>query len=247
MKPFGFLLIGIAGLLGGCCGPYNPGTEALMLGDAGYETAARAVKEHVYAAPGTRLDDFERSIRVSEVITNQPLLVDADFDVQTNGLWRYRYDGKHTVYYGRFIKEGAPKTSPTFEAEEIFDPASLASKLKAGADPVSAELFSRFSREGQSVIAAYPESGGDKRALQVALATELNAIVSGPLIYDEQRFAGVTLRMSETNALKIRPRSEHEVGVWQRGLNRLLLEDAYPTELARVQRVDWKHWYVAVK
>ena len=246
MKTFGFLLIIVAGLLGGCCGPYNAGTEALMLGDAAYDKASRAVKVHVYAAPGTRLDDFERTIRTSEGITNQPIL-DADFKMQTNGVSRYSYNGKTTVYYGRFIKDGAPKTSPRFEAEEILQPVALASKLKAGADPVSADLFSRFSSEGRAVIAAYPQSGVDNTFLQAALAKELNAVIAGPLIYDEQRFAGVTLRVSETNALKIHPHSEHEIEVWQRGLNRLLLEDAYPNELARVQRVDWKHWYVAVK
>jgi hypothetical protein len=55
------------------------------------------------------------------------------------------------------------------------------------------------------------------------------------------------MRMTETEALQFRPRAEHDIGLWQTGLNRLLLEDAYPNELVRVQRVDWKHWYVAVK
>lgn len=41
--------------------------------------------------------------------------------------------------------------------------------------------------------------------------------------------------------------SPHELDLYRHGLNRLLLEDAYPQELAKKQTIQWTHYYVAVK
>jgi hypothetical protein len=250
MKSRGVFLVLMACILAGCHSDnYNWRTEVLIVGYTGYDKVARAVKKHVYAAPGARLDDFERAVKTIEHKTNE-MILDSDFDLQTDGVWRYNYEGKETVYYGRFVKAQGPppKHSPIFDADEIIDPASLALKLKISSDPISADLFHRFSGEGQSAISGYPQSGLDKKALQRVLAKELNAIVAGPLIYDDHRFAGIALRPTEMYGLKLQPRSEHDTALLRAGLNRLLLEDAYPHELAKaLQRVDWKHAYVAIK
>jgi hypothetical protein len=250
MKSRGFFLVLVACILAGChTDNYNWRTEILIVGYTGYDKVAQAVKKHVYAAPGARLDDFERAIKRMEHKTNE-MMFDADFSPKADGVWRYNYEGKTTVYYGKFIKAQAPppKNSPIFDVDEISDPVSLAAKLKASSDPVSADLFGRFSDEGRSMIAGYPQSGLDKEALQGVLARELNAIIGGPLIYEEHRFGGITLRSTETYGLKLHPRAEHDAALLRAGLNRLLLEDAYPQELAKVPpRVDWKHAYVAIK
>jgi hypothetical protein len=251
MKARGFLLMLTAFILAGCdTHSYNSGDAILITGYTGYHKVSRAVKKHVYAAPGARLDDFERRIKQIEGVSR----LDSDFDVggerpSTNGAWRYCYEGKKTVYYGRFIKEESPppNQSGAFDPSEILDPVSLAAKLKTGPDPISADLFSRFSAEGRSVIAGYPQSGLDEKALQGVLAKELSEVIAGSSIYDEHRFAGVTLRPMVTTRLNLHPGSANEAEVLKLGINRFLLEDAYPRELTKVQRVDYTHWYVAIK
>jgi hypothetical protein len=252
MKARGFFLVLMACILTGChTDNYTWRDWFLIAGYTGYDKVARTVKKHEYAAPGTRLDDFERRIKAIEHVTS----LDSDFDVGgtsgTNGVVCYDYEGKRTVYYGRFIKEQSPlpKHPPAlFDTDEIKDPLSLASKLKASADPISADLLSRFSDDGRKAIAGFPQSGPEAQALQGVLTKELNAVVVGPLIYDEHRFSGVRLRPMETNWMKLQPRSEQDAAVLRAALNRFLLEDAYPNVLARAPlRVDYRHWYVAIK
>jgi hypothetical protein len=64
--------------------------------------------------------------------------------------------------------------------------------------------------------------------LRTNLVANLNRIEAGPSIFDETRFQNVTLR---TNTISLRNRNP-EGGDLAR-LNRALLEDAFPTELAR--------------
>src|SRR5215469_1491818 len=110
MKPRWVLLILTACFLAGYdTHTYTLGDAIRIIGYTGYHKVSRAVKKHVYAAPGARLDDFERHIKQIEQVSS----LDSDFDVggerpSTNGVWRYRYEGKKTVYYGKFLKEESP-------------------------------------------------------------------------------------------------------------------------------------------
>ncbi len=62
------------------------------------------------------------------------------------------------------------------------------------------------------------------------LAEDLNDLISGPLVYDAQRFAGVALRPETSQLLSQYPQGNSV-------LNRLLLEDAYPLGLPRIPSV----------
>src|SRR5262249_22306332 len=61
-----------------------------------------------------------------------------------------------------------------------------------------------------------------------ALVADLNAILLGPSIYDPTRFAGVEVLKSTDDLRLTSPTGERLIR-----LNRLLLEDAYPTLISR--------------
>jgi ribose/xylose/arabinose/galactoside ABC-type transport system permease subunit len=102
-------------------------------------------------------------------------------------------------------------------------------------DPVAKFLFSKLGEETRRDLAAFRAAKGaeaeSKRPKAVAgLVRDLNAVIVGPSIYQEERFARVVLR-PETRALSQRkPLSPDQ----QARLNRRLLEDAFPTEMRRL-------------
>jgi len=71
-----------------------------------------------------------------------------------------------------------------------------------------------------------PCGDGRDEALKETLLRDLNAIVSGPSIYDEKVFGDIRLR-EETQEMLQRDLQEVEL----ERLNRLLLEDVFPKEL----------------
>jgi hypothetical protein len=101
----------------------------------------------------------------------------------------------------------------------ITDPVAFRAKLSSSSDPVSAYLRGRLS---------------DANATTAAVLKELNAILAGPSIYDRARFEGVTLRPETQQLLRKNPSGQELAR-----LNKLLLEDAYPAELAKSASTGW--------
>lgn len=233
-------------LVSGCGSSPQNGTWGLaVVGNAAADRVHRTGSKHVCAQPGTRLDDFERAIEQAEHETG----VDYVVPEPTNGIWQFQYQGKNTFYYGRFIREEIPplENAPAFSSDEILEPAALAAKLKCGSDPVSSWLFGRFSENGRAAIA---DGSTTIQDLQEVIAHELTAIVYGPPIYDETRFQQATLRPQTKRLVDFHPKFQPSPGALetaQAALNRLLLEDAFPHELARKQRTPWTHYYIAIR
>ena len=137
---------------------------------------------------------------------------------------------------------------PKLAVQLVGNPAALAAKLKAGADPLSAWLIGRFPEPSRKIITNYPASRLDDRILQSLLTKNLEAIIAGPLIYENQRFDKVelspaTARLLEFYANLGQPQSGDAAfgpafpratapGTMCALLNRKLLEDAYPRELS---------------
>jgi len=115
---------------------------------------------------------------------------------------------------------------PTLEGDDIINLPSLATKLKQHIDSVSLFLWDGFTTPTRILLNNYPDTT-DPAVLRAALVVELNEVIQGDNIYDEQRFADVTLS-DRTEALL----NQDPSGIWLERLNRLLLEDAYPDELA---------------
>jgi hypothetical protein len=106
----------------------------------------------------------------------------------------------------------------SFSTAAIADEAAFLLKLSEGADPVS--TFLRAQLPDRTNIAA--------------VVKQLNQIISGPSIYDEARFRNIVLR-PETAVQLRRDVQGYDLARF----NKLLLEDAYPADIAKSSLTGW--------
>jgi len=115
-----------------------------------------------------------------------------------------------------------------FKPDDIKDVGGLIIKLRDAKDPLSKYLRDQFSSDLQREIDAYSEFDYAAKALKTALARELNNIIQNGDLYNEKRFAHIMLSDATTKLIR-----QNEQGVNRVRLNRILLEEAYPDELAK--------------
>ena len=111
---------------------------------------------------------------------------------------------------------------------DLKDASGLLNKLKAGSDPLSQYIYGHLGPGTFSLIKQYAHSMPPRSKLQKALAADLNTILAEDSFYTPERFAGVTLRPETAAVLASGPRGEA-----QKFLYRMLLDDAYPKEVAQ--------------
>jgi FHS family L-fucose permease-like MFS transporter len=128
-----------------------------------------------------------------------------------------------------WMKEGSKwiEVRTAFVREDFKDVPALARKLTAKADPVSAFLATNLSGATLSALTALNEGRGGVTAARVALAQDLNSVVLKQSIHSPERFAGVALSPTTKQLLAQDTKKRNEPR-----LNRLLLAEAYPEELA---------------
>lgn len=114
-----------------------------------------------------------------------------------------------------------------FANSDFKDAKSLVEKLTTKADPMSAFLASNLSDSTLQTLASFREGNASVTAARLALMQDLNSLILKTNFYAPDRFSGVTLQKATTQLLSpdAPPRSMPR-------LNRLLLADAYPKELA---------------
>jgi transglutaminase-like putative cysteine protease len=119
---------------------------------------------------------------------------------------------------------------PPFAVDDLKDFPAFADKLVRQADPVSVFLWQRLSDEDRLLLKNYEPSGPSLKKAECAVVQALNDLIEigSPGIYERGRFADVPLP-AETAALL----NKNPSGAGLSRLNRLLLEDAYPTELSK--------------
>jgi len=122
----------------------------------------------------------------------------------------------------------------SLSAGGINDPAAFVRKLTNGPDEVSVFLRGRLQESVKADLAAYSASDANAKTVISALVKDLNAIISLPSIYDKERFSNVVLRPETAQLIERNPR-----GLQLARLNKLLLEDAYPGELAKSSSTGW--------
>src|SRR5262249_44886373 len=122
----------------------------------------------------------------------------------------------------------------SLSAAGITEPGRFAERLSKDTDPLAIYLRGGLQPSVRTDVAAYSPSAANAKAVVSALAKDLNAVINGASIYDRARFAGVKLR-PETEYLLAR----NPTGLALARLNKLLLEDAYPSELARSAPTGW--------
>jgi fucose permease len=128
-----------------------------------------------------------------------------------------------------WMKEGSKwiEVRTTFATEDFKDVSALAKKLTAKADPVSAFLATNLSGSTLRALTTLNEGRGGVTAARVALAQDLNSVVLKQSVYSPERFNGMQLPEKTRQLLAQDAKSRNEPR-----LNRLLLADAYPQELA---------------
>lgn len=117
-----------------------------------------------------------------------------------------------------------------FVVADFKDAIGLAVRLRDQPDPVSAHLFGQFTPATVALLTAYDDqerTALPDAALQQAIEQELNALIAGAALYDADRFALVSLSPSALGRIAQAP-----TGAALAQLNRLLLEEAFPMELA---------------
>ena len=117
---------------------------------------------------------------------------------------------------------------PLFDKASIKDPGSLIVKLQDPRAPVSKLIASQLSEDMQWVLVGYDGASEPSAKLQNALLSALNQLLEAGPLYDAQLFADIQLSESTQGLVAQNPQSGEALV----RLNRLLLSDVYPYELA---------------
>lgn len=118
-------------------------------------------------------------------------------------------------------------------AQDIKDMDSLKSKMRDAKDPVSLYIRERLSPDTRQLLSRDSVSKESADKAKNALINDLNEILQGIGIYDENRFAHIALSREAKELIKQNP-----AGIERLRLNRLLLEAAYPGEILKHQNVS---------
>lgn len=116
----------------------------------------------------------------------------------------------------------------------IIDPSALARKLAKGSDAMSVFLREGLQDSLKADLAMYSDSSANAKATIAELIKEINQAISGPAIYAKGRFRDILLRPETQQLVKQNPS-----GLQLARLNKLLLEDTYPEELAKSSTTGW--------
>ena len=123
------------------------------------------------------------------------------------------------------------RRSPLLAVDDLKDPKGLGEDLRRHADPLSEYLWTRLSPRARDLV-EQSLRGSTAPNIGRTLTDELNPLLEGSSLYDPRRFAGIKLRRQTSRLIERSPTGADLVR-----LNRALLEDAYPTRIARVPPV----------
>lgn len=115
----------------------------------------------------------------------------------------------------------------SFRMENLKEPSALAIKLRDHQDPISEYLWAKLSPQLQQQLKKYNGLAMPSSAVDQALFAEINRLLKDSGLFDERRFAQVVLTEGTRRLIRQQPKGADLIR-----LNRLLLEEAYPKELA---------------
>jgi tetratricopeptide (TPR) repeat protein len=111
-----------------------------------------------------------------------------------------------------------------FTGQDFTNLTDLVSQLHSSQNPFSRWLFQNLSKPTRDLIIAK----GNESTLRVALTDDLNRLLEGPSIYDTNRLAQVKVSDYLEQFITQNPQGDTRIR-----LNRLLLEAAYPADIAK--------------
>jgi hypothetical protein len=118
----------------------------------------------------------------------------------------------------------------SFSGGDITNLSMLAKSIAAKQNAVAGFVNSELDDAVRTNLAGFAASSQtDDKTIRSAVAKNLSKIISGPLIYDKSRFHGIHLKPATKKLLHQNPQGRELVE-----LNRMLLVDAFPAELAAV-------------
>ena len=120
-------------------------------------------------------------------------------------------------------------SSISFSLSAILDPNGLAKRILGAGDPVSASILASLTDDQRKVLMADGSAPTDPKPLTSALAKILNQQAAGPPLNNQHAVR------PETRLLL----AQKPTGVDLLRVNKLILEDTYPTELARSSATGW--------
>lgn len=144
---------------------------------------------------------------------------------------KVKYDSaKGSIQIKGLLTKLEREGSSLFLMDDFIDLSSMVSKLiDPGSDPVSLYLWSKFSGPSQDTLKDVPPNALKQRE---AIVKEFNKLITGGASI-ASHFIGIKLSVVTNTLIVKNPTSGNELI----RLNRLLLEDAYPREIAKNQRV----------
>ncbi len=123
--------------------------------------------------------------------------------------------------------------SSLFSVNDLKNPTRFSVKLKNEGDPPSKYLKDKLSPDTQKLLDEYGGPSPPSESLLAALVKELNKLLQGNLLYDKQQFPQVILGEKIRRLIDQNPQGSGLIR-----LNRLLLEEAYPHEIAKSPDFD---------
>jgi hypothetical protein len=129
------------------------------------------------------------------------------------------------------LKHTELKERYSISAGDLVDLPGLVAELNNATHPLPVYVKNKLSDQTQRALAQYAHAICGPMEFKEELAMRLSKIIQKEVLYDDQRFANVDLRPETKELLAKSPRQNALIR-----LNKLLLEDAYPSVFAKAQR-----------
>jgi hypothetical protein len=208
-------------LLSGCI------THALITTPDGEQgELAAAVDAILQQGPEKMLDEEDLRKRLERVA--------ADTALSVLEIWQHADYG--SALLSQWAEDMAQRiTSCLLYVSDLKNPVALVIKFRDSQDPLSQYLLEQLSTETQQQLKAYVDLNRPSELLKVALVNELNQVLKGASLYEKECLARLFDKGDGQLELPKQIRrliEQNPSGKDLICLNRLLLEEAYPHEIA---------------
>src|SRR5947209_3413915 len=190
------------------------------------------IKDYIDAAT----DAAKRTRTVTIVLVVASVMVFIGFWNSAQWSWAHdrlknAFDPDDPTIYGTLDPASRPKVQPSslFSAGDFTDLGELARKLANQEDPRSEYLYSQLKPYTQKLLADYIKDGKNSKEFLPVLVIDLNELLKEQHLYDMEQFKQIPHRQETNEFITRNPTGDGELI----RLNRLLLEDSYPLEIAK--------------
>jgi len=151
--------------------------------------------------------------------------------------WARKRTKSISLFDGKTLRgwEQIENSAASLSASQISDPAAFTNEIADGTSALSVFLRGQLGPAVKASLDTYSAADASAKPVLSALVKNLNQIVAGPAIYNSARLrGGVRLRPETEKLLRSDPQ-----GYQLAQLNKLLIEDAYPTLITKSAFVGW--------